>query len=106
MPKKTYKRKHRSMSKRSRGMKRYKKTKRSRTRGGDNDNLYSDNNYGNNNYGNTKPIINSDKDYGLMYNKPNSITNNDKFKYYSSPSNDINNKIINTSYKDDLYEKP
>jgi hypothetical protein len=99
MPKKTYKRKHRSMSKRSRGMKRYKKTKRTRTRGGDNDNLYSDNNYSN-----TKPIINYDKDYGLMYNKPNSITNNDKFKYY--PPINVNNKIINTSYKDDLYENP
>ena len=97
MPKKTYRRKHRSMSKRSRGMKRYKKTKRSRSRGGNNE-LYGDNNYIN-----TKPIINYDKDDSLMYNKPNSIINNDKLKYYP-PINDINNKIINTSYKDDLYE--
>ena len=100
MPKKTYRRKHRSMSKRSRGMKRYKKTKRSRSRGGDNEL------YGYNNYSNTKPIINYDKGDSLMYKKPDQIINNDKFKYYSSPSNDINNKIINTSYKDDLYEKP
>ena len=99
MPKKTYKRKHRSMSKRSRGMKRYKKNKRSRSRGGNNE-LYGDNNYIN-----TKPIINSDKDYGLMYKKPDQIINNDKLKYYP-PINDVNNKIINTSYKDDLYENP
>ena len=96
MPKKTYRRKHRSMSKRSRGMKRYKKTKRSRSRGGVNDTIL---------YNNQKPIINSDKDYGLMYKKPDQIINNDKPKYYS-PINDVNNKIINTSYKDDLYEKP
>ena len=94
MPKKTYRRKHRSMSKRSRGMKRYKKT---RTRGGVNDAIL---------YNNPKPIINYDKGDSLTYNKPNSIINNDKFNYYSSPSNDINNKIINTSYKDDLYENP
>jgi len=94
MPKKTYRRKHRSMSKRSRGMKRYKKTKRSRTRGGVNDTIL---------YNNKKPIINYDKDDSLMYNKPNSIINNDKLKYYP-PINDINNNIINTSYKDDLYE--
>ena len=99
MPKKTYRRKHRSMSKRSRGMKRYKKTKRSRSRGGNNE-LYGDNNYSN-----TNPIINYDKGDSLMYKKPDQIINNDKPKYYSS-INDINNKIINTSYKDDLYEKP
>ena len=93
MPKKTYRRKHRSMSKRSRGMKRYKKT---RSRGGNNDTIL---------YNNEKPIINSDKDYGLIYKKPNSIINNDKLKYYST-INDINNKIINKSYKDDLYENP
>jgi len=81
-------------------MKRYKKTKRSRSRGGDNEL------YGYNNYSNTKPIINYDKGDSLMYKKPDQIINNDKFKYYSSPSNYINNKIINTSYKDDLYEKP
>ena len=40
-----------------------------------------------------------------MYKKSDQIINNDKPKYYSS-INDINNKIINTSYKDDLYEKP
>ena len=40
-----------------------------------------------------------------MYKKPDQIINNDKPKYYSS-INDINNKIINTSYKDDLYENP
>jgi hypothetical protein len=96
MPKKTYKRKRRSISKRSRGMKRYKKT---RTRGGVNE-LYNDNNYIN-----PKPMINSQKNYGFMYKKPNTIINNDKFNYYSSPSNDINNKIINTSYKE-LYKKP
>jgi hypothetical protein len=100
MPKKTYKRKHRSMSKRSRGMKRYKKAKRTRSRGGNNDTIL---------YNNQKPIINYDKDYSLMYNKPNPIINNDKFKYYSSPSNNINDNIItknyNTSYKDDIYEK-
>ena len=99
MPKKTYRRKHRSMSKRSRGMKRYKKTKRSRSRGGNNE-LYGDNNYSN-----TNPIINYDKGDSFMYKKPDQIINNDKPKYYSS-INDINNKIINTSYKDDLYEKP
>ena len=103
MPKKTYRRKHRSMSKRSRGMKRYKKTKRSRSRGGNNE-LYDYNNYSN-----TKPIINYDKGDSLMYNKPNSIINNNKFKY-PSPINDINENNItknyNTSYKDDLYEKP
>lgn len=95
MPKKTYRRKHRSISKRSRGMKRYKKTKRTRSRGGNNDTVL---------YNNQKPIINYDKDDSLMYNKPNSIINNDKLKYYP-PINDINN-IINTSYKDDLYENP
>jgi hypothetical protein len=103
-------------------MKRYKKTKRSRSRGGNNE-LYG-------NYNNPKPIINYDKDYGLMYNKPNPIRNydkdyglmynkpnpiinNDKFKYYSSPSNDINDindniitkKYDDTNYKE-LYEKP
>ena len=95
MPKKTYKRKHRSMRKRSRGLKRYKRT---RARGGYNE-LYSDK------YIKPKPIINYDKDYGLMYKKPNSIINNDKLKYYS-PINDINNNIIDISYKDDLYENP
>ena len=99
MPKKTYRRKHRSMSKRSRGMKRYKKTKRSRSRGGNNE-LYGDNNYSN-----TNPIINYDKGDSFMYKKSDQIINNDKPKYYS-PINDVNNKIINTSYKDDLYEKP
>ena len=74
MPKKTYKRKRRSISKRSRGMKRYKKT---RTRGGVNE-LYNDNNYIN-----PKPMINSRKNYDFMYNKPNTIINNDKFNYYS-----------------------
>ena len=99
MPKKTYRRKHRSMSKRSRGMKRYKKTKRSRSRGGNNE-LYGDNNYSN-----TNPIINNYKGDSFMYKKSDQIINNDKPKYYS-PINDVNNKIINTSYKDDLYENP
>jgi hypothetical protein len=78
-------------------MKRYKKTKRSRSRGGDNEL------YGNNNYSNTNPIINNYKDYT----KP--IINNDKLKYYS-PINDINENNITkkyySNYKDDLYENP
>jgi hypothetical protein len=78
-------------------MKRYKKTKRTRSRGGDNE-LYGDNNYSN-----TNPIINNYKDYT----KP--IINNDKLKYYS-PINDINENNITkkyySNYKDDLYENP
>jgi hypothetical protein len=90
MPKKTYKRKRSSMSKRSRGMKRYKKTTRSRSRGGDNNNLYNNNNkiydmdenkpYYNSNY-NTIPV--------------KQISNNDKFKGYYKNDDYINNNYIN-----------
>lgn len=99
MPKKTYKRKRSSMSKRSRGMKRYKKTtrSRSRSRGGVNVNLYDKNININKTYDmdDKKPYYNSN--YNTLEKQ---IPNNDKFQGYYKKNDDygINKYDLTNNY--------